>query len=90
MEKAYKTLKERYVSCTKRIQVFCRDGFRCVLCGRSPANDPEVVLQIDHIIPFSKGGTAEPENLQTLCKECNRGKHNTILKPGGDKKGEGV
>lgn len=59
-----------------RIDILQRDGFQCVLCGRKP---PETVLHIDHRIPSSKGGTLNPDNLQTLCKECNSGKQDVIL-----------
>ena len=30
----------------------------------------------DHIIPKSRGGSDEPENLVPTCQQCNRGKHN--------------
>lgn len=52
--------------------VWRRDGGRCVYCG-STEN-----LQLDHIIPFSKGGATTVENLQLLCAECNRKKSNHI------------
>lgn len=55
-----------------RYDVLRRDNFRCRLCGRAAQDG--VVLEVDHIIPVSKGGTSVYENLQTLCKECNRGK----------------
>lgn len=32
------------------------------------------ILEVDHIVPVSKGGLSEPENLQTLCWRCNRAK----------------
>jgi hypothetical protein len=57
-----------------RLSVLKRDNFRCVLCGRSPAKDIGVDLHLDHIIPFSKGGKTEIDNLQTLCADCNLGK----------------
>ena len=50
--------------------VFMRDGGRCCKCGRTKD------LELDHIIPFSKGGSSEPENLQLLCRECNLKKSN--------------
>jgi hypothetical protein len=57
-----------------RWQVFQRDNWKCVSCGRSAAND--VILHVDHIIPRSKGGKDELDNFQTLCHLCNIGKSN--------------
>jgi len=51
-----------------------RDRFRCVLCGASPATDPRVSLQADHIVPFSQGGPTVADNLRTLCADCNVGR----------------
>ena len=59
-----------------RYKVLARDHFSCCICGASPAKDPSVVLHIDHIIPWSKGGQTTLENLQTLCSKCNLGKSN--------------
>jgi len=58
-------------------QIFKRDNYKCCLNGESPANDPTVELVIDHIIPVSKGGTNDPSNLWTLCKNCNHKKGTT-------------
>ena len=55
-----------------RHEVFKRDGYRCRECG---ASKDETSLEIDHILPVAKGGTNDIDNLQTLCKECNRMKH---------------
>lgn len=57
-----------------RWQVFKRDNWRCLSCGRSA--DENVILHIDHIIPRSKGGKDELNNYQTLCETCNIGKSN--------------
>jgi len=70
---AYRRKFERgKVTDSLRYDVLTRDGFRCKLCGRE-ANDG-VKLEVDHIVPISKGGKTTMSNLQTLCKECNRGK----------------
>jgi diadenosine tetraphosphate (Ap4A) HIT family hydrolase/5-methylcytosine-specific restriction endonuclease McrA len=50
----------------------------CALCGAKPS--PDIMLDIDHILPVSKGGTDEPSNLQVLCHRCNRGKGNDLIK----------
>lgn len=69
-----KTLNPRSINYRIRFKVMQRDGFKCRICGKSPANDSDITLHIDHIIPCAKGGTAEMENLQTLCSKCNLGK----------------
>jgi len=57
-----------------RFLVLKRDNFKCMMCGRSPAKNPEIELHIDHIHPWAKGGETILENLQTLCSVCNIGK----------------
>lgn len=57
-----------------RFLVHRRDRFTCVACGRSPATHPGVVLHVDHVVPWSKGGLTVLPNLQTLCETCNIGK----------------
>jgi hypothetical protein len=52
-----------------------RDGFMCVSCGRTAKDG--VKLHIDHKVPIALGGTNDPDNLQTLCQECNLGKSAT-------------
>lgn len=57
-----------------RWQVFQRDGWKCVACGKTSHDG--VLLHLDHILPRSKGGKDGMDNLQTLCGECNIGKSN--------------
>jgi len=57
-----------------RWQVFQRDNWKCVSCGRTTDNG--IVLHVDHIIPRSKGGQDHLDNYQTLCNICNIGKSN--------------
>lgn len=53
-----------------------RDNHTCQNpeCGVSVAAEPHLLLEVDHIMPVSKGGLSIPENLQTLCWRCNRAK----------------
>lgn len=57
-----------------RQQIKKRDNFTCKHCGASIAQEPHLLLEIDHIIPVSKGGLTAEDNLQTLCWRCNRSK----------------
>lgn len=59
-----------------RFKVLQRDRFRCRACGESPSVTPGILLEVDHITPWSKGGETVIENLQTLCFACNQGKTN--------------
>ena len=49
-------------------KVFEKYGEFCQICGS------EDNLTIDHIVPISKGGTSDLDNLQPLCKSCNSSK----------------
>lgn len=64
------------VSKRVRFEVFKRDGFCCVYCGRVP---PTVMLEVDHIIPVVGGGSNDEGNLVTSCFDCNRGKSDVPL-----------
>lgn len=68
--------KRKPLSRQRRFDVFKRDRFACQYCGRTP---PVVVLEVDHIIPVSGGGTNDLLNLTTSCFDCNRGKAATPL-----------
>ena len=69
--------RSRYIPPSIRVSVLHRDNNKCVFCGRSAK---QVQLEIDHIIAFSKGGSNNLNNLQTLCIDCNRGKGARNLK----------
>lgn len=66
-----------------RFEIIERDHFRCVACGRGPATHRGLMLHVDHIVPWSKGGMTVAENLRALCVECNLGRGD------GGKPGEG-
>lgn len=59
-----------------RFEIFKRDNFTCQYCGRK---SPDVILEVDHIFPKSKGGLNKKENYKTACKDCNIGKGDSIL-----------
>jgi len=74
-----KTIKtSREISLRQRFAVFVRDGFRCQACGRGPITHPGIELHVDHIIPWSEGGTTTLDNLRTLCSDDNLGKGNML------------
>lgn len=55
-----------------------RDNFTCKKCYNSTHKESNLLLEIDHIIPLSKGGITMMDNLQTLCWKCNRSKGSKI------------
>jgi 5-methylcytosine-specific restriction endonuclease McrA len=60
--------KRRRAAGSLRTKVLMRDRFRCQYCGRKgTAFD----LSLDHILPRSRGGRTEPENLCAACTACN-------------------
>lgn len=73
--------KEQRTLMTKKLREHIkeRDNYTCCNCGNSTHAEPNLLLEIDHIIPVSKGGRTEESNLQTLCWKCNRAKSNKIV-----------
>lgn len=71
--------KRRAIGKKDRFEVFKRDSFTCQYCGKAA---PDVVLNVDHLKPVSKGGDNELVNLVTACQECNNGKSNRDLDDG--------
>lgn len=56
-----------------------RDNYKCCSCCLGIGDEPNLLLEIDHKIPLSKGGMTTYDNLQTLCWKCNRTKGARIL-----------
>ena len=56
-----------------------RDDHTCQFCSVSIEQQEHLLLEVDHIVPVSKGGLSVEENLQTLCWRCNRSKSNKIV-----------
>lgn len=57
-----------------RTEVFERDDYTCTYCGERGGR-----LECDHIVPVSRGGEHELENLTTACFRCNRSKRNKLV-----------
>ena len=57
-----------------RTSILERDKHTCQKCGVSLADEPHLLLEVDHIVPVARGGLTCVDNLQTLCWRCNRSK----------------
>ena len=61
-----------------RAYIKTRDEHTCQYCSVSLAAEPHLLLEVDHIVPVSRGGMSAEGNLQTLCWRCNRTKSNKV------------
>ena len=55
-----------------RERILIRDGYCCQYCGSEDATT------VDHVLPISKGGTDDPDNLVAACTRCNYSKGNRM------------
>jgi len=78
LKQAHKLERKRM---TKKLRdsIFLRDHYKCKHCGWTAKNKPSKQLRCDHIVPVSLGGLTVPENLQTLCFNCNSRKSNYFV-----------
>jgi 5-methylcytosine-specific restriction endonuclease McrA len=56
------------------LEVFERDKFTCAYCGKTGGK-----IEVDHIVPISKGGSNHLSNLVTACVKCNRQKKDKTI-----------
>lgn len=61
-----------------RARIFERDNYTCQYCG-----DRGGKLECDHVMPLSRGGSDEDDNLVTACRPCNRSKRDKTLEEWG-------
>ena len=83
VSEAFKQRQRSLMTNKMRYKILQRDDHRCVLCGRTAQESIAASgygLEVDHIIPVSKGGKTVESNLRTLCFACNRGKGADIEK----------
>jgi hypothetical protein len=67
-----------WCSQTKRLAIYLRDGLACCYCGSSVTDG--VKLTLDHIMPYSEGGSNDAKNLVTCCHKCNSSRGNRSVK----------
>ena len=60
-----------YEFSSRREAILHRDNYTCQVCGKK-----HVRLEVHHVIPRSKGGTDDENNLITLCEDCHEAVHN--------------
>lgn len=59
----------------EEFEVLCEGyGNRCLACG-----DTEAVLEADHVVPLTRGGSDEIGNILPLCGSCNRKKFVNVI-----------
>ena len=64
--------------CCDKFMILYRDNFTCRYCSARPGS---ANLEVDHVIPRSRGGSDNSCNLVTACVTCNRRKSNKIVFP---------
>jgi len=67
--------KTHSIPIEKRKSVMKRDDFQCRLCGEVFS---EQEIEIDHIFPYSLGGSDEEYNLMVTCSSCNKDKGKSL------------
>ena len=72
INKRQSTSQRKPIPSSVKKAVWKRDGGKCVKC------DSEFEIEYDHIIPVTKGGSSTIENIQILCRKCNRKKSVSI------------
>jgi len=68
----YDRVPRRDVRFTRR-NIFFRDRNRCQYCGKV---FPQAELNLDHVVPLSRGGISSWENVVCACIPCNSRKGN--------------
>ena len=66
---AKRTQGMNWIRKEKRLAIYLRDGLACCYCGQSIEDGAKLTL--DHLKPYSKGGSNDATNLVTSCLICN-------------------
>lgn len=65
----------RYIPFRIKMRVVRRDNYTCQHCGKHLKDDE---VEFDHIVPVSKGGSSEENNIRLTCFKCNRDKTDLV------------
>lgn len=77
-KRATRTQGMNWIRKEKRLAIYLRDGLACVYCGSSVENGAQ--LSLDHLTPYSLGGSNDAANLVTCCSKCNSSRGNRDYK----------
>lgn len=69
----------RWIRVDKRLAIYLRDDFTCLLCGTGLTDVAPAEITLDHVKPRSKGGTNDERNLFTCCRSCNSSRQDQPL-----------
>jgi 5-methylcytosine-specific restriction protein A len=73
----------KWLTRARRLGIYLRDGLACVYCGATVEDGTQ--LSLDHIIPYSEGGSTKSDNLVSCCKKCNDSRGNRDYREFADK-----
>ncbi len=62
----------------KRLAIYLRDGMACAYCNNGIEEGAKLTL--DHVVPYSKGGSNKETNLVTCCHQCNSSRGNRAMR----------
>lgn len=75
---AKRTQGMNWISQHKRLAIYLRDGLACAYCGAGVESGTKLTL--DHLTPYSLGGSNKETNLVTCCLSCNSARGNRDVK----------
>lgn len=64
----------KWITRTRRLAIYIRDGFTCQYCGRDLRNAEPREVTLDHLQPQCRNGGHGSSNLVTACGRCNYGR----------------
>lgn len=70
----------RWIRPAKRLAIYLRDGFRCLLCDRDLHGADPRDITLDHVVPRCRGGGNGEGNVYTCCLSCNSSRADKSLR----------